>query len=263
MSARLGNAYAGLGRCIYCGTIPKLPERLTKEHIIPFGLSGPYYINAASCASCARRTQKIEEICLQDMLLPMRVYAKTRSRHKTVRKPVKIRIGTAEGERFVDATFDQIPIAGIMPRLLPPRILLGLPPALDSFIAQAGIFTKPEVSPLRLELGATCIDTVHHFDVADFSAMLAKIGWCYAVAEHRRDRIAPWVVSSILGRFFDPNYFVGGTLEPEEPPEPDILHRISTKYTTISDRLMLIVKIRLFANLGSPSYYVVAGPIER
>jgi len=52
-------------------------------------------------------------------------------------------------------------------------------------------------------------------------------------------------------------------LEPEEPPEPDILHRISTKYTTISDRLMLIVKIRLFANLGSPSYYVVAGPIER
>ncbi len=43
-----------VGRCIYCGRGPD--AKLTKEHIIPYGLNGHLILPAASCEICAAKT---------------------------------------------------------------------------------------------------------------------------------------------------------------------------------------------------------------
>ncbi len=75
-----------IGRCIYCGTRAK---PLNREHIVPFGLDGPWVLDAASCARCAKITSKIERYVLRKHLLSVRAGLKMRTR-RPLERPDRI-----------------------------------------------------------------------------------------------------------------------------------------------------------------------------
>jgi hypothetical protein len=54
---------AKVGQCISCRA---RDETLSDEHIVPFGLSGPWVLERASCAKCARITSAFERSVLKD-----------------------------------------------------------------------------------------------------------------------------------------------------------------------------------------------------
>jgi hypothetical protein len=69
--------YKPVGRCIYCGASG---GKLTREHIIPFGLGGSWVLPDASCKVCAAITAKVEQFCLRPMLGRFRIQMKLPTR---------------------------------------------------------------------------------------------------------------------------------------------------------------------------------------
>src|SRR5262245_13576001 len=68
------------GRCIYCR---RKSLKLTKEHIIPFGLAANSLVfGKASCVKCAKKTHAFETFCLRQMWWPFRTRLGIPSRNK-------------------------------------------------------------------------------------------------------------------------------------------------------------------------------------
>ncbi|MDA2920513.1 hypothetical protein MYX76_13650 [Desulfobacterota bacterium AH_259_B03_O07] len=71
-------AYEPIGKCIYCGS----SEDLSREHIIPLGLSGTAVLPKSTCQECAKITGQIEQEVLRGPLRAVRLYRELRSRRK-------------------------------------------------------------------------------------------------------------------------------------------------------------------------------------
>src|SRR5438045_2287022 len=69
-----------LDKCIYCGST----EKLTDEHIIPFGLGGPWVLADASCPECCKITSRFELNVLRNFWDPARAALgmPTRRKHR-------------------------------------------------------------------------------------------------------------------------------------------------------------------------------------
>ena len=67
-------AYAPVGRCIYCGATEHSPGRakLGDEHIVPEGLGGMMILPEASCGRCEGMTSSIEQFCQKTTLGALR-----------------------------------------------------------------------------------------------------------------------------------------------------------------------------------------------
>lgn len=59
-----------VGRCIYCHT---RRERLYEEHIVPYGLNGPWKLLRASCQRCGGITSGFERAVLKTTFDTMRI----------------------------------------------------------------------------------------------------------------------------------------------------------------------------------------------
>jgi hypothetical protein len=71
--------YPSPHRCIYCG---RKAGKLTKEHIIPFGLAGDALVlRKGSCRKCADETKKHETSVLRHMWWPFRTHIGIPTRH--------------------------------------------------------------------------------------------------------------------------------------------------------------------------------------
>jgi hypothetical protein len=78
--------YAPVDRCIYCGSKGSPSERLSKEHIVPYGLAGNWMIlPQASCELCRRITGEVERFCQREMLGAARIRMKLPTRHPKAR----------------------------------------------------------------------------------------------------------------------------------------------------------------------------------
>ena len=100
-----------------------------------------------------------------------------------------------------------------------------------------------------------------------FARMLAKIAYSYAIAEYglsTTESFTPVGTDLILGRSDDILYTVGG--KGNATPRKDAkqgAHAIDLEILfTGLGQAFLIVNIHLFANSGTPAYYVVAGQIR-
>ena len=95
-----------------------------------------------------------------------------------------------------------------------------------------------------------------------FCRMLGKIGHSYAVAEFGYKGFTPFLPAAILGRApWQFGYFVGGhaDLEPASKFISEVGHGI---VPAADGRAFIVVRIRLFADLGAPTFYVVAGDVS-
>jgi len=93
-----------------------------------------------------------------------------------------------------------------------------------------------------------------------FCQMRAKISHAYAVAELGFKSFHPYLDSYILGPlvgFFD---FIGGDMT--IAPKTDALHEIGIHVEKREETTLIVVTLRLFSFLGTPTYQVVVGELD-
>lgn len=247
--------YPAVGRCIYCGTDK---GKLTKEHIVPFGLGGNWILPQASCRTCAKVTSSVEQFCLRPMLGPLRIRLKLPTRHPRDRPdklPLEfIRIDGRREKRIVPA--HEVPMTCIGYRLPAPGLLRGLPPY-DTFEGKLVVrLINGEIRKLSPEGQRVKLGTINTLDL---SRMLAKIAHSYAVANLGLRAFRPLLPDLILGRSTTASYLVGGDVSIPTPETEPVLHHVYLQNCLTSGVVYTLVAIRLFAFVGMPRYHVVVG----
>ena len=95
--------------------------------------------------------------------------------------------------------------------------------------------------------------------------MLAKIAHGYAVLRVGRGKFTPYLPEFILRKFERPEQYpacydlVGGYPKFAGASEPEELHLLGHSVVNKGGKGLLVVGIRLLANLAAPLYWVVAG----
>jgi hypothetical protein len=172
--------------CIYCLN-PFPPDQLTDEHIIPYALNGTLVIEKAACESCRDRSNRVyEEPALNaDFLVPrLLMEMKRRKKAKPKRFPL---VSLGGGIHAKACDFDVELKAAEYPPLFQ-LLVLPIPGRLADVdrgstlsTLQHQIYHLPKTwEAERFQSGITTRTAFAH---TAFSTTLAKIAYCFAVAE--------------------------------------------------------------------------------
>lgn len=248
--------YSALGWCIYCGTDRYASDSnryLAEEHIIPYGLNGELIILEASCRSCEQITGRQESIMLKGVLQGCRAFLGLRTRRNKNRPKVLPLFCDDPFPRKVMVEVQDYP-AILMFLTMSPAGILGGPQglhqiSLHSLHMDINLISRKygikKFGPPRIDTWVLC-------------RMLAKIAHSYAVAELGRDSFSPYLVEYIISKeTIAPLYeYIGGIPEALQPSLD--LHEIGIHHDAQRPHLV-IVRVRLFAKYGGPTYLIVAG----
>lgn len=245
--------YGPVGRCIYCWSDQHV-GLLGSEHIVAQGLGGRMELLASSCQRHAAITGSVEQQVFRGALYPVRaklnLLSRKRKKEHPTDWPVLIDYGTHEEPRRIPLS--EHPVLLVMFLYDPPGALLSQPMTDSSMIAG-----KVSIRALNPDAIKGKMTTDIGLDAGTFARMLAKIGHAYAVSQLGLDGFVPSLLRIIDGSSLaSVSHFVGGGIESGEGEE---LHEISLD--TIGEHV--VVRIRLFASLGMPTYFVVVGTIPR
>lgn len=204
--------FSQVGECIYCAATA---GKLSREHVIPHGLSGEWVLPRASCEDCGRITSRLELELLRGHWLPHRVRLNLRSRRPHLlpeffKATVEDEYGTrtallkaAEFSGMVVCTFGR-------PSVIEGVISTG--PPLASGLAWIGTgdmgrlvaMADPRPSSNRkvtLPVGQ---------DVETLVRFFAKVAWSYAVGVRGLSAFRECFVKElVLGRVDGANTYVG------------------------------------------------------
>lgn len=253
--------YQPVGRCIYC----EATKDLTREHIIPFGLSGTAVLPNASCKSCSRITGAFELQVLRGSMRAARVLRRLRSRRNHADAPTTQRLTIVRGgvEELVELPLDQYPILLHFPIFPPPQFLTGKQsPGIAVSGVHSILFGPLPEEVLRRLGGQKIIFSPPGDQPHAFARMLAKIAYAMAVAQGFDKALngPSCVVPAILGEYANMGRWVGTITGPNRK-YPGLLHRVAIH--TDLDRGLLLAEIQLFADSESPSYGVILGTLRR
>lgn len=256
-----------MGQCIYCGS----SHDLTLEHVIPFGLGGKIELPESSCRECAKITSSFEHTCLRTMYGPLRLLYGMPSRRKKKRPstlPLKIKQTPLAEWSYTKVKQERYPFLILFPYFTAPLALANAPLP-ENRGASTNRFWIRGASPayvfnellesLTKELGVYSIMPEAKSHVAQFCQMLAKIAYSYAVGELGHGAFEPYMLPGILqGELDDCDSYIG-SLEKDEAPS-ESLHELSVGESLRSNQV--IVRVRLLAKLGTPTYFVVVGKLK-
>jgi hypothetical protein len=256
--------YAPIGNCIYCSA----SNNLNDEHIIPFGLGGRMELPKSSCPECSSKTSIFEHTCLRTMYGPLRLLYDLPSRRKKSRPktlPLKVKFKPNEEWSKIQVVQDRYPFLITFPYFSMPNLLTESPSreirgAVTNRLwirgASPSYVFKDLLQKLTLELNACSIMPESKAHVEEFCQMLAKIGYSFAVAELGYGNFKPFLIPHIINKDLSNCSDYIGSLSKDESPS-DQLHELSIHKN--SNPNYVTVRIRLFAKLGTPTYYVVVG----
>jgi hypothetical protein len=245
--------------CIYCR---KATEGLTEEHIVPLALNGSWIIDGAACEPCRAHSNKAyENPALQcDMIRVSRrlLELKRRKKNRPILMPPVFSGDTAaltsvENLERIYLEADEYPPIFTMLRFEPAGKLVGIDrrngnPEIRLWMLNIG---KPNGKP------RSNITVRHAFDHVAFARMIAKIGYCYAVAERGLDSFDSTEILQLLRSERDDCYnLVGGSLNGERLTSR-VLHHLSIRRRGN----LLTVIVHLFSSYNAPPYEVVVGTI--
>lgn len=259
-----------IGKCIYCFT----SEGLEREHVIPFGLNGKTVLRDASCRSCAAVTGSFEGDFLKT-LSPLREVLKINTRNKKKRTgflPMKFK---KDGNEFIkDVPLDEY--ISFVPALYlrPPTYFVtgdrkykGDGKTNAQVVWKTIYYNDDQEDILLKKYNADSIVISSSFDPTDFSRMLAKMAYCFAVTKFGLNNIVDnYVISSILGKSDDLFHFVGCDLNYKFAN-----HRPAGTNSNLKkkDALIwgdltvvngdIIVRLRMLPQYDFPVYVVVVG----
>jgi hypothetical protein len=258
--------YAGVGRCIYCGT----SNALSDEHIIPLGLGGRWILPNSSCAECAKKTGAFEGTCLRTMLGPLRMYFDLPTRRRKARPkklPLKVKLIPGAEWSFIDVDQEVFPFLVGFPVLQMPDELSGYTTKGERGAAVRCLWIRgasfrdgilPHLQSLAAELKVAAIEPTATFRAPEFFRMLAKIAHAFAVAEMGLDSFQPFLTPMICDAETSNSVaYIGGL--PYSEPATARLHELSFGAHPCHRPETVVVRIRLLAALGTPIYYVAVG----
>lgn len=262
LPAQSARTYRSVGYCIYCGSTCQLSD----EHIIPLGLGGRLVLPQSSCSSCSAKTSKLERTCLRTMYGPLRLLYGLPSRRKKSRpETLQLKIKRTEGSEweYVPVAQERYPFLVTFPYFEAPGALTDTDESAAAGPVTSRLWIR-RASPhhhfqellqsLTLELGVHSLMPESKAEVSAFCSLLAKIALSYIVADigvsAQRSRLA----HIALGEDMNNCMHYIGSVATDEPPS-DSLHEVSLARHTRNSSIL--VRIRLLAKLGSPTYFVV------
>ena len=241
-------------KCIYCGAVN---DKLSREHVIPFGLNGEIVLQKASCDDCAKLTSQFERNVLKGQLQQIRagLGLKTRRIHpKTFPTTMEI----AGEKRSVDLPVEEYGAMTILPTFRMPAFLdnrESLHGTLDILGVIMLRITGPDISILHKKYNAKSIDFRVDFNPGDYIKLLTKIAYGYAVLVYGVDAFEDnYALAIILGNTDEIDKWVGS--EPSTIGNEDIFINLEKSGRKI------IAKIRLFGTRKVPTYIVVVGTLK-
>lgn len=246
-----------VGRCIYCHT---RRERLYEEHIVPYGLNGPWKLLRASCQRCGGITSGFERAVLKTTFDTMRIALNFPSRRKSERpQHLPLRIERENKQEVVYVPVKDYPAVIGMPHFEPPAHLDGRGDERLRLVGMSGIqIGGPSIVDVGRKLSAQSVFTDVKFEpVGAFARMLAKIAYGFAVVAARCDFglfEEVYVLPAILGKSEDVGRWVGGSTDDQLIAMNDLHH---LKLGLVDGEILVYVK--LFAQYGAPEYVVVVG----
>ncbi|MGA2841709.1 MAG: HNH endonuclease [Steroidobacteraceae bacterium] len=260
--------YPPLRMCMYCGTttLPSGVKRFTDEHIIPLALGGNLVLPEASCTECAKIINKqIETPVLfkeWGYLRIKRGFPSRKRKNKRDAQKTQVTLTRQDGRPMRIGVADySCPVP--LYKFKEARIFSGAPRGDDNFHWTMDILTSHD-DEMAMQTKFPEWNRQHAIMAQpyQFARLLAKIGFSYAVAEYGLAGFTPLVTDPILGRsdgYFDT---VGGSLDVQDAIAGG--DHLTTIKILVRDgnRALLIVDIRLFSQIRTPSYHVVVGEID-
>lgn len=258
-----------VGQCIYCRRAP--PEvTLSGEHIIADGLGGDLILPEASCEHCARVTCRSEGLFLREMVRDARGTVGLKARKKRAKQEQEFlkEIAGEEQKLSIPYTPDNPAIFVSFVTGSPPGILLG--GDADFTCDLRATFAMPanflDRAREKFGLGKFRLLSRYHPGIA--GQVLAKTAHAFTVAQLGIDGFEPLLCDFIRARDpAFPAYLIGAE---ERPATADgTIHEVTLredKYPKPFPKLgvyipqpILLVKMRLFAMMGGPSFTVAVG----
>jgi hypothetical protein len=251
--------------CIYCGAkvwASGSIHPLGKEHIIPEGLGGTIILPHASCGECEDHTKRFEGKILRNLLWAPRHKLDIRMKKRERDSDLFPFTATVDGKdvRF-DLPLNRHPTVLFLCGFQEPGVLIGRPANTSGI---AGIWMHG-LNDFSLA-GQKKINTPP-FDTVTFCQLLAKIAHSFAAAAFGTEVFVPALTNYIRRRFAKDEaflecfYWCGG--EKKIRGRSTNLHELAAGVAETKGNFYLLVHIRLFANLGSPTYSVVVGELRK
>lgn len=255
--------YHPANRCIYCEAkeyAPGLDRNFGDEHIIPEALGAFAVLPSASCKTHEAITSALESRMLQRIFDPTRKQRDIRGRKPLLKGNFPV-FRTVDGENVgLPLPIGDHPTVLFLPRLGAPGLLSGRPRWMHGvtglFLANLNAHSHTITRQRITSFSTPFVDTIC---LAQF---LAKIGHAYASAEVLRENFEPILLDFIKEKTRnmeneDFRYQFWGGDHSAIPPSR-YLHELGLGLVS-STKLFLVARIRLFAFLGTPAYYVVVG----
>jgi hypothetical protein len=262
--------FAGIGRCIYCGST----EGLSDEHIIPYSLAGDFVFRDASCGRCRDITSRDELHCARGIFGALRIAHEFPTRRKNER-PTHVTIEVESGENLekVEVPVEGAPTSPLFAPIFPiAGILVGREPNTEiPGIQYQVILPFPADHQERLQRlkreRATKVLVRGNWGLNPFMCLLAKAAHGFAVAGYGPDSFAPLLPDYVLDKDRRLSHVIGGTSDaivlPDfkntEAKETSPIHAWQLGIRSIADMHYVAVHLQLFRYLGYPVYEVIAG----
>jgi hypothetical protein len=252
-------------RCIYCDQefyADGSSRPLGGEHIVPQAFGGTLELSEACCSRHEALTSSIEGSVSRRHLLAVRRRLGLRSKKKAQKNehvPVTFTSLLGGKEVQIEPPLEEHPTVLVLPRLHPPGLVFPRP-------GFGGIFCHPLVSMDDLAQRDIGPFIAAELDMLRFCQMLAKIAHGFACALAGLDMFLPYLRPLITMRPSELRSmeaqcyrFVGGHYVMFSPSEN--LHEASLAFTQHGEKTLIVVNIRLFANVAGPIYMIAAGEI--
>ena len=256
-------------QCIYCGS-EKYEEgtdkRLTDEHIISEALEARYVSEFGCCKGCQTAINSYEGQILNEL------FGAANRRMGFLGKKIRFRKSKYRvkaivngQDRTLNVPLPEHPTMLFLMRLALPGILCGRPN--DNNGLPSGWTLVMNQHKVMVEKGMPQF-TSPQLDSQHFCRFLAKIGHGFSVAMLGLDGFIPYLCKPITRQYaggadiwLDRYHYVGG--DPTEFAPSDALHEMNIQMFTLDGKQLVVVGIRLYAILGAPLYYVVAGELKK
>ena len=247
------HAYARVGLCIYCGGVAD-----SDEHIIPRSLGGMLTLPASSCGACRDLTSAVEGRLAASIFAPVRRQFRFPTRHPK-RTPAPF---SAEIDGVPTVLEDNDFPGMLLAFTFSPPSVLGLgPPATEHLGGGIDVKILPGFGDRlnRIQRGKAneLKFTGSTVDTTQVGRLLAKIAHSYAMAELGVEAFNPLLLDIIKDKnatFI--GQYVGDAMAFNNPGTD--LHEIDIDPFFERHRYV-VVRVRLFANYGLPTYWVVVG----
>jgi hypothetical protein len=250
-----------INRCVYCGATryrEKDDRRLGDEHVIPESLGGNLILERAACESCERMVNVFEQPILKSVLYAPRVHLGIR-RKKRRRGEDTLTVDATVGGKDVKISLPirRMPLMLFFMTMDSPGLLIGRPanlPSMNAVWVKAFTEGGPRMPAGLQGMASPALDT------HEFMQFLAKIAHCYAVSA-LGDELIPLLPDIILADpASSPNFNLIGGYGNSHTGDPTAnLHELDLSWQSSYGVEYAIVRIRMFAKLGAPTYRVVVG----